>query len=190
MNKVAIWLIAMIMTVPTWAQGPDGPGKEKRKLVRTQVKAYMEQNVLPVLVENRLDFEDILTASERETIADLRQRQQALKEQMKTHRQEMKAKRQAGQDYEPTEAERNARRLARKEMRLIATATFEIIDEHEDFFMAMESDLKDDKETWDNDIKGIMQAAFGDAGVRGNGEQLGRRQGQGRRGEAGPGHAG
>lgn len=161
MKKITVWLLAMVLTVPMLAQGPEGIDKEKHKQARAQMKAYVEQNILPVMIENRMDFEDFLSAEEKETIADLRVRQQELKEKGKAHRAEMRNKRQSGADFQPSEEQRNQRRLARKEMRLITTAAYEIIDEHEDFFLAMEGDLADKKKTWKKDMKAIMEAAMG-----------------------------
>lgn len=187
MKKITLWLLAMVLTVPMLAQGPHGVDPEKRKQVRAQMKAYAEQNIMPVIIENRMDFEDFLTAEERETIADLRVRQQELKSQAKAHRQAMRNNRQADHNYEPTEEERNQRRLARKEMRLIATAVYEIIDEHEDFFLAMEGDMADKKETWKNDMKAIMESARGSSERREGQERMGKGRRGGHRGPRGHG---
>ncbi|MEL7148526.1 MAG: T9SS type A sorting domain-containing protein [Bacteroidota bacterium] len=179
MKKLTVWMLAMVLTVPVLAQqGPHKIDKEKRKQVRQQIRAYAEQNIIPVVIENRMDFEDILTEDEKTKIADLRERQQELKSQAKAHRQTMRGQRQQGLDQQLTEEERNQRRLVRKEMRLITTATYEIIDEHEDFFLAMESDLADERETWRKEMKAITEAARGSSG-KNNGQERAHRRGRG-----------
>lgn len=186
MKKAGVLLMVLLISAVAWAQNLERPGKASRQ----KSKAYIEANILPVAIENRNDFEAVLSASEKEKIQELRARQAIMKEKKKTFQEQYKGKKD-GAKNEPTDEQLAAMRKTRKEQRLITTEAFEIIDEHEDFFLAMESDLKDDKAKWRSDMKAIMEAGrvekdkSGRPAVGENGERGPRRKGQHGKGHGG-----
>ncbi|MEL6558907.1 MAG: T9SS type A sorting domain-containing protein [Bacteroidota bacterium] len=165
-------LIVMLVASLALAQEDERPGKANRE----KVKAYIEENILPVATEERQDFEVMLTDAEKAKIQELRQRHEALREQRQSNRAAFRGRGDKDSSIpEPTDEQIAEMRLMRKEQRLIATEAFEIIDDHEDFFLAMESDLKEETAKWRADIKAIIEEGRPD----GENQQFGDRRGKG-----------
>ena len=177
---IAVCVLVLVAASVALAQKNNRPGKESRQMV----KAYIEQNILPVAIEERNDFESILTISEKEKINELRERKQALRAKNKANMEEFGRRRGDGNDVrpEPTDEQLAEMRMARKERRLITTEAFEIIDNHEDFFIAMENDLKDERTKWRNDVKAMIEVGNENAERPERGEM--RKRGDGRHGGA------
>lgn len=155
------------------AQKGERPGKASRE----KVKAYIEENILPVATEERQDFEAMLTDAEKAKIQELRERQRALKEKHRSKREAFRGRRDKGSSMsQPTDDQIAEMRMMRKEQRLIATEAFEIIDDHEDFFLAMESDLKEEIAKWRFDIKSILE----ESRPEGENPKIGDGRGRGR----------
>lgn len=168
-------LLAMLVSSLAFAQKDKRPGKAHRE----KVKAYIQENILPVAIEERKDFEAMLSADEKAKVQELRERQQVLRENQESKREAFRNGRDKDTPRpEPTEEQITEMRLMRKEQRLIATEAYEIIDDHEDFFIAMENDLKDQKAQWRFDLKAMME----EGRPEGENPRLDERRGRGHQG--------
>ncbi|MGB3469086.1 MAG: T9SS type A sorting domain-containing protein [Cyclobacteriaceae bacterium] len=179
-NKIGMLLIALMISSVVVAQKKDRPGKA----LRENMKAYVKENILPVAVENRRDFESVLSASEKKQIAELRERQQVIRERQKEMRAQFRNTENGAKNsykLEPTEAQADEMRQVKKERRLIKTEVFTIVDNHEDFFIAMETDLKDDRTKWRDDMKSMMEDSRGEKAKDSDRKEGMRRGGHGKR---------
>lgn len=174
LGVIGLFLIGGIST----AVGQGRPHHPKNP----EAKAYIESNIIPVAIEYRNDLESMLTLEEQTTLANLRERGKALREKRRDQRRE-NGTRERKHPSELSDAERAEIKAHRKEKRQIETAAFEIVDNHEDFFNAMEVELKDDMGKWHEEMK-----AFRNKGKEDHDKKEGRRGSKGpRRGRHGLG---
>ncbi|NME70606.1 hypothetical protein [Flammeovirga aprica] len=182
MKKSKVFILSLI-TVATLAVSFAGIAQEekkkKREEARKEIKAYMKAQVLPVVLENRKDFDKKLSKSEKKTLVSLRSRMDALskkKEGMKRP------------EGEPTEAQQKERQEMEKEMRHITTAAWEIVDNHEADLEAIKASTKTQQEQWKSDMQAIMEKYKPENKEGKDGK--GKGKGHGRRGKMGQGMMG
>ncbi|MBD0404590.1 hypothetical protein [Flammeovirga sp. EKP202] len=169
-------LILSLITVATLAVSfvsvAQQEKKKKRDEARKEIKAYMKAQVLPVVLENRKEFDNKLSNSEKKTLVSLRERLDALskkKEGMKRP------------EGEPTEEQQKERQAMEKEMRHITTAAWEIVDNHEADLEAIKASTKTQQEQWKSDMKAIMSKYKPENKGEGNGHEKGNgRKGRGK----------
>ncbi len=164
---MALGLLTFI-TVTAFGQHP---GQENRKEVRN----YIKDEVLPVVVEQRVKFEASLTQEERNQIDELRQRMESLNE-ARPSREERQQLRKQGRDTgdrpELTEEQKQQRREHMKERRKIMMATFEIADNHEDDLELLFDEIEDERQQWRSDLRAMagdeekQRGRFGHRGGR------------------------
>ncbi|NLR91033.1 hypothetical protein [Flammeovirga agarivorans] len=148
MKKISLIVLALVsVSFFAFCQGKGDP--KKREEAKKEINAYMKANVLPVMIEQRKELDKKLSSSEKKEIESLRARINTLKAQ-----KENMPKRDRSQ--EPTEEQRKAFEAAKKEMRLIMTDAWAIVDNHEADFEALKEGNKENAEKWKADMKAIF----------------------------------
>jgi len=150
-SQIKIFLLIGLLGVISLPGQAQRPHRKKNK----EVKEYIKNNILPVAVQYRNSFESELSSNERSTIDALRARKEALRANRKANRRDIQGV--EGVRSVPTDEERKEMKAAHKEGRLIKTAAYEIVDNHEDFFERMESELANEMKKWRSDIKGLIE---------------------------------
>ncbi len=142
-------LFAVGIAVSSFAQDPTRNEKHR------QVRAYVEENILPVMADRRLQFDEELSYEEKQKVAELRERMEVFRAEGRAFRKERKT---GGSGERPQlTAEDRAKIYARKkELRQIETAAYEIIDAHEEYFQALHESLEPEIAVWKADIKATV----------------------------------
>lgn len=112
-----------------------------------EMKSFFNDEILPVLEPLRVELEQELTADEKAKIESLREKAGQLIEQ----KAEMFKKHHQGADCEKielTDDEKEAIRLAQKEVRNILTEAWVIMDNHEEKFIEIHENIEPYLETW------------------------------------------
>lgn len=147
-------VIAVLVTVTAFSQDPN------RREIREKVRSYAKENILPVVAEERANFDNELSATEKQKVVELRERMLALKEEGKAFREQhgkgRGMKRGFHEKPDLTEEQKEQMYQHRKEMRLVRTEAFEIIDAHEDFFKSLRSTMEPKMDVWKEEIKSIV----------------------------------
>lgn len=132
----------------------DRPGRE-------EMKAYFEENILPVLKTQREKLDGYLTLQEKQKVDELRAAWKALREERQAQREEFREGREPGNP--PTFEEMEARREAHKEMqkahRLLMTEAWVILDNHEAEMESLHAEIADERQQWFEDMH-EMRAKF------------------------------
>ncbi len=152
--QIAILSLALLLgATQIFAQkGRHHKGPKHNPEMRQAMKAYAEENVLPVMQAQREKLDASLSLSEKQTVAEIRAELQALKEEGKSIR---KAMRQS--DAELTEAQREEMYAHRKEMRQLMTRAWEIADNHEADIRSLFEEIKPQADTWKDEMRSIAE---------------------------------
>jgi hypothetical protein len=181
---IALGFFALFATATAQPQGMHArPGHNPE--AREALKSYVQQNVLPVVSEQRDKLDANLSRQEQKELDEIRTDLKALRKEQMAHRKAMRE--QFGEGERPDETTREAMRekhyAAQKEHRLLMTRAWAIADAHESEIKQLLEELKPQAETWREEMKEVM-APYRPEMPEGKGE----RAGKGRRG--GPGHPG
>ncbi|MEM6268193.1 MAG: Spy/CpxP family protein refolding chaperone [Bacteroidota bacterium] len=133
------------------------PGHRDRaemKAARQEVRAYMKENVMPVLQEARRQFDSEISPADQRAIADLRAELEAHRPEKKAQRQEMRATRQAGD--RPSEAERTKMWAMREAHRAIMEKAEAIAGHYTPQLNAIHDGLQPQAEQWHANVKAIL----------------------------------
>ena len=157
-----------ILLSPTIAQPP---GKAE---FREKMHAYVKENILPVITDERALFDSELSSAEKQKVQELRDRQKALHSAMN----EMgmgRGMRKRGEKPDLSEADRDKLYELRKERRLIQTEAWEILDAHEDYLLDLHEDLQSKMEVFQEEMQSMREEFMGEA----KGDFPKRREGNG-----------
>ena len=144
-------LIALVLFA--WQGGPEKPGSQARQ----EVKAYFEQNIAPVLQEQRQLLEEELSAEDKKTISDLREQMKALHEEGRAFREQLRLNR-SDEDFRPSKADRQEHREAHKQRLDILVKTNEIVSKYEDQIDESLESIEVNRDSWSKEIKQILDA--------------------------------
>ncbi|OHX68174.1 hypothetical protein [Flammeovirga pacifica] len=174
MKKITLLVLAIFsITLFSFQDGPKkGMDKETRKKAQKELAAYNKENVIPVILENRKEFETKLSSDEKKELVSLRVKMKALGEQKKASKKG-KTKGEA-----PTEEQKEARAALQKEMRQIMTSAWAIVDNHEADLKAIKESNKANEEKWKEDIKAIMMKYKPENAEKGKGKKHGHKMKQ------------
>ncbi|MFK7969237.1 MAG: T9SS type A sorting domain-containing protein [Bacteroidia bacterium] len=157
MKKITISFLAMLLILTsTFAQKHQHKNPEIHKAAR----AYMKDNVLPVLKEQRQKLNAELSNSEQQALTQIRTELAALRKNGKAIRPEMKAKRKAGEA--PSQADKDARRDHAKAQRLLMNRAWAIADAHETSIYRLIDELAPRQQTWRDDLQKLREDMKGD----------------------------
>jgi len=159
--RLSIALLALTLSVSLFAQPPShrghgdghkGKHSEAHKQARKEVRAYLEENALPVITETRETFDALLSEAEKATLSEIRTEMHSLRQQHKALRDAHKNSQQA-----PTEAERQERQALRKQQRALMERVHDIADVHEAALEKALEGLHEEGREWRKEIRSIME---------------------------------
>lgn len=185
---ITSWLFAM--TLVTLVAQPRQHGPQLDEATREAVKTYVQDNILPVLKEQRIALDGQLSAADQAEVDELRAEAKALKEAQKAKMEERKKLHESlapGEKPDLSEEEKAAMHEDRKEMmkaqRKLMTRAWAVIDNNESAVEGILDGLRDEVQTWREDLKDMV-------GERSEGERPRGQQGRGRGDEGRPGPEG
>jgi hypothetical protein len=119
------------------------------------MKAYMQENILPVLKEQRAKLDEQLSSQEQDALTSIREEMKALREQGKALRPAKKELKKSGEM--PSQEQRDAMRKHAKAHRLLMNRAWAIADEHERTIYGLLDEISGKQGQWHSDIKAIME---------------------------------
>ncbi|RAK65973.1 T9SS type A sorting domain-containing protein [Hymenobacter edaphi] len=133
-----------------------GPGRHQGN---GEVRAYVEQNVLPVVREQRQKLEAQLSAADRAQLSTYRAQLKALREQGKALHQALRPADGAtpGQRPAPTEAQRQQLQQLHAEQRTIMQSVGQLATKYEAQLKQIKADVQPQREKWEADITALVQ---------------------------------
>ncbi len=187
MKKQTFSLIAflLITALGVWAQPPIGRGLHRgpRGPVPEEVKAYLQEQVLPVVEAQRAKLDIELSDQELAEVEDIRLGLQALKEEREALRESFKALREShegeGRPDIPDELRETMKELGKSHRKLM-TRAWAIVDANEAEVEALLEELEPQAEQWREDIHALVKAN------KPEGERTGRGRNRGEIGERRP----
>jgi hypothetical protein len=127
--------------------------EEKGKALREAVRTYTEENILPVLREERLAFDRQLSAAEKATIERVRAQMKAHHEEGRALRQEVRAQHQQGQA--PSEEMHERMEAHRDRQEAIMAPLHQIAQAHESALKGLKTKHQSSIERWKTDLKAL-----------------------------------
>lgn len=167
---------------------PPHMSKEQKQALRSEVKAYLDAEVLPIVAPLRTAFDANLNAEEQQLISDTREK---LQEMRQAHRAERPQRSKEGQ--RPSEAERETFRAQREAHRAEMEALLEPIHElaavHAVELRSTLKELRPQANVWKTDLRAIVESHRPEKEEEGRADHT-RAEGKGRRGHRAHGHPG
>ena len=147
---------ALLQTPDATTSGLPGHGHHK---ANPEVRAYVEQNVLPVVRQQRQKLEAQLAAPDKTQLATYRSQLQALREQGKALREALRpaAGSTPGQRPEPSEAQRQQLRQLHEQRRAIMQSVGQLATKYETQLTQIKADVQPQRDKWAADIKALVQ---------------------------------
>ena len=187
MKKQTFSLIAFLLmtALVVWAQPPMGKGLHKgaRGPVPEEVKAYLQEQVLPIVEAQRAKLDIELSDQELAEVEDIRLGLQALKEEKEGLRESFKAIREThegeGRPNIPDELRETMKELGKSQRKLM-TRAWAVVDANEAEVEALLEELEPQAEQWREDIHALVKAN------KPEGERPGRGRNRGEIGERRP----
>lgn len=162
----ALWVVVGMVffaQVTLWAQSHDKKERRSRhKALRKEIKAYRQKNVWPVMRAQRQKLEAVMSAADRQKVADLRSQMHMARTRMRTFRKELHESHPAGKRPELTEEQRKVVKTHHKTMRKSRYAAWELADKYETTIDALLSEIKPQKKKWRQEIKAIKIKHLGE----------------------------
>ncbi len=128
--------------------------KKRHKGLKKEIKAYLDQKVLPVLREQRSKLESKITLQDRQKLEELRKELENLKGQRKSFRKEVI---QMLEKNEISEEQRNKMKEVRSKIQSIMQSSKEIAKNYTSDIELLLLPLEPQKEQWKQDIKAICE---------------------------------
>ena len=135
--SVIILMIGLVAQAG-FAQKPQSDRSEMRK-ARKEVKAYVEENILPVLQKQRSKLDAELSSQEQSALSEIRSELKALREEGKELRPAKRDMKRSGEM--PSQEEREAMRSQAKAHRLVMNRAWAIADAHESSIYRLTDEL-------------------------------------------------
>lgn len=155
--------MVLFAQVTLWAQNHDRKERRSRhKVLRKEIKAYRQKNVLPVMQAQRQKLEAVMSAADRQKVTDLRSQMHTAKEKMRAFRKELRKNHPTGKRPELTEEQRKIMKAHHKTMRKSRYAAWELVDKYETTIDALLSEVKPQKKKWRQEIKAIKVKHLGE----------------------------
>ncbi|MBO0360025.1 T9SS type A sorting domain-containing protein [Hymenobacter sp. BT186] len=162
-NTLAAALLLLATATATLAQKPHEAHQKTGHLARTEVKAYVEQNVLPVVRQQRQKLETQLASTDKAQLAtyrtqlkDVRQRSQALRQSFRTSQSAASASSEpASPRASLTEEQRQQLRQLHTETRAIMQNVTQLAQKYATNISQLTQEVQPQKEKWASDIQAI-----------------------------------
>ncbi len=157
-----VTLLAMIIGFNGFASQNDDLGKKDKgkkrhnKELRKELKAYIDQNVMPVLREQRNKLESKITLQDRQKLEELRKQLAVLQAQRHDSRKDFrKEQKGATEKVEMTEEQRNKIKALRSQIKIIMQSSKEIAKSYSTDIEQLLTPIQSQKEQWKQDMKAI-----------------------------------
>ncbi len=165
--------------------------KEAKKALHEESRAYVEENILPVMQAQRAKLDLILSAAEQQELdairAELKNQREEKHEQKKAFHQKKGTER-PQQRPEPTEEQIEQMRAQQKAHRQLMTRAWAIADAHESSIYKLLDEVADDRKSWKEDLDQIRTENLADIRKEKEGDRPIKRQERGMEGKGGKGH--
>lgn len=154
-----------------------------KEAMRDEMKAYKDENIKPVLLEQRKKLEPSISAADQAEIKTLRTTLKAARKEMKAMKEEGKADRDKYEKGKGHGGKRHGKWKAVKEKyEPQYKAAQALVDKYDTQINALLLEIQDEKAQWDEDIHGIKEKYFGDImeefGKHPRGEKPHKRKGE------------
>jgi len=147
-----------------------------KSAMKDEMKAYKDENIKPVLLEQRKKLEPQISATDQAEIAELRIAMKAAKAEIKAVKGKYKGKR--GEGKRGGDEGRKAIHSIKDKYAEKHEAAKALADKYDTQITTLLGEVKDEKGQWEGDMKGIKDKYFGDIK-----EELGRDRHKGKNGE-------
>jgi Secretion system C-terminal sorting domain len=161
------------------AQDTTSEKQRQKNDLRKEMKAYFQKEILPFVKAERAKFDPQLSAEDRNQIDVLRKKAATLREQGKKFRKNHFQNRQKGE--KPSEEQRQSMHQFHRSMHRIYAEAWLIADKYDAQLQQIAAQSKAKRETWQADIRKMMQNRFGADSLKGEGRH-GKHSGKGRHG--------
>jgi hypothetical protein len=157
-----ITLAALLATATaTLAQNPLDKHQGTNRPARTEVKAYVEQNVLPVVLQQRQKLESQLASTDKSQLAtyrtqlkEVRQRSQALRHSLRASRAAApKATEPTATQFALTDEQRQQARHLHTETRAIMQGVGQLAQKYERNIAQLTQEVQPQREKWATDLQ-------------------------------------
>ena len=147
-----------------------------KSAMKDEMKAYKDENIKPVLLEQRKKLEPRISATDQAEIAELRVAMKAAKAEIKAVKGKYKGTR--GEGKRGGDEGRKAVHSIKDKYAEKYEAAKALADKYDTQITTLLGEVKDEKGQWEGDMKGIKDKYFGDIK-----EELGRDRHKGKNGE-------
>jgi len=147
-----------------------------KSAMKDEMKAYKDENIKPVLLEQRKKLEPQISATDQAEIAELRVAMKAAKAEIKAVKGKYKGTR--GEGKRGGDKGRKAVHSIKDKYAEKYEAAKALADKYDTQITTLLGEVKDEKGQWEGDMKGIKDKYFGDIK-----EELGRDRHKGKNGE-------
>jgi len=147
-----------------------------KSAMKDEMKAYKDENIKPVLLEQRKKLEPQISATDQAEIAELRVAMKAAKAEIKAVKGKYKGTR--GEGKRGGDEGRKAVHSIKDKYAEKYEAAKALADKYDTQITTLLGEVKDEKGQWEGDMKGIKDKYFGDIK-----EELGRDRHKGKNGE-------
>jgi len=121
-----------------------------KEAMRSEMKAYKNENIKPVLLEQRKKLESSISAADKAQIETLRTALKAAKKEMKVKKGDHHKKHER-----PTEAQRKAWKAMKDKYRPQHEQAKALVDKYDTQITALFADIQAERTQWEEDMKGI-----------------------------------
>ena len=132
--------------------------KDQFKAMHKEMKTYKQQNIVPVMKEKRLAFEEVLSQSDKELIDQLRTELQSQKKERKAERKE----RMESFEISESKEHRNMRKRKTKGSRMASMLSEEqksqikiLTEKYSEELEQIKIELEPDQQKWEEDLRNI-----------------------------------
>lgn len=122
--------------------------------LRKEIKAYTQKNILPVLRQQRLEFDKQLSAADKQQVEALRKQL----EELHTTQKAIFQKPEKGEPRTPlTDAQKSKLKGLREQKKQVMEAAQTLANKYDTQLLAIRDGLADEKATWAADLKAISE---------------------------------
>ncbi len=130
--------------------------KEEMKAMHKALKAYHQENIHPVMLEQRAKLDEKISAADKATIDELRTVFAKAKEQMTEMKAQYKGQGRRG------EGAKEGFRALMKEQQDEKETLRALVEKYKDDIKALHEEIEPQRQQWDEDIKAIKEEYLGD----------------------------
>lgn len=157
LTKLSVLLAVLLTSLSTWAQpAPNTQGT--RRPVRQAVQAYVRQNVLPVVRQQRQKLEPQLSSSDKAQLAIYRTQLQELRQRGKALRQSFRSTASTPQGTRPelTDTQKQQVQQLRDEHKALQQEVAKLAQKYEGDIARLAQEVQPQKEKWTTDLKALL----------------------------------